>query len=359
MVIILKIKIPEIFNDYLIDIKKYYRISKNKLKKIYRTVRYHWNNPKSKFGKKVIPIVNLILSKINLFFERIYLALEPYLNTLKNALFKSDNRKRNLALVGGFAVIFILALVSLPSFAIYQDQFEFPILGGVVGDKYASQFDYTLLIYVEEANNSGEGSGTYNLTSDIPTLGYTYSGYNCKNDSTLIYDEETKFTSVTLDKKDICSVYFDLNGSSDITLKIMLEDAVESNTYSITSEIPYYGYKYSHYECDNNSTLYYDSNLHKVKIEAANKDLCSIYFQKEQADLEVQLFVENTYQSKNYKEALTIPSGNNYVLNEANTECLNVNNERIETIVSYTDGYIDITSGEMAYCKVYLDLANE
>jgi len=35
------------------------------------------------------------------------------------------------------------------------------------------------------------------------------------------------------------------------------------------------------------------------------------------------------------------------------------NNERIETEISYTDGYIEVVSQEIAYCKVYLDLQNE
>lgn len=348
---------PDIINDYLIDIKKYYKKIKKIIKKIYREFRYHWKNPQSKIGKKIVPIINLIIFKIVEILHKIYKKIEPYHNTFKDSLLNSDNRRRNLIVIGSSIVICLLFLASLPSFAIYQNQFEFSVLGGVVGDKYANQFDYTLLIYIEETNDSGSGSGRYNLTSDVPTLGYTYSGYKCRNDSTLVFDEETQFTSVTLDKKDVCSVYFDLNSTTDIALKIMLEDSIDSNTYTLSNKIPYYGYKYSHYECDNNSTLTYDSELHKAKIEASNKDVCSLFFQKEPVDLEVKLYVEN--KSGNYIESETIPSGNNYVLNESNSECLNNNNERIETEISYTDGYIEVISQEIAYCKVYLDLQNE
>ena len=181
--------------------------------------------------------------------------------------------------------------------------------------------------------------------------------YKCKNESILTFNEDTKNASVTLDQKDVCSVYFNLIGSSDVTVNIMLEDEVDTNNYSLSKIIPYYGYKYSHYECDNNSTLTYDSNLHKVKIEASNKDLCSIYFKKEPVDLEILLYVQN--KNGNYNESNTIPSGNNYTINEEKSECINNNDERIETNISYTDGFIEVTSSEVAYCQVYLDIKNE
>ena len=352
VVIILKIKIPEIINDYYEEFLKYYKIIKKEIKRVFRKLRYHWHNPRSKIGIKVISFINLIVLKA----KEIIASFKPYYNLFKDNLLASENRKRNLTVIGSFLVINLLLLI-LPSFAIYQNQFDFSMLGGIVGDKYANQFDYTLQIYVEKVNSVGEGSGTYNLTSDIPTLGYTFSSYNCKNNSILTFNEDTNNTSVTLDKKDFCQVYFDLIGTSDITLKIMLEDEVDANTYSLSDNIPYYGYKYSHYECDNNSTLTYDSNLHKAKIDANNSDFCTIYFQKEPFDLEVLLYLENTNGS--YIESNSIKSGNNYVLNESSSECLNNNDERIETNISYTDGYIEITSSEVAYCKVYLDLENE
>ena len=52
--IILKIKMPDLINDYLIDIKKYYKKIKKTIKKVYREFRYHWKNPQSKIGKKIV-----------------------------------------------------------------------------------------------------------------------------------------------------------------------------------------------------------------------------------------------------------------------------------------------------------------
>lgn len=357
MVIILKIKIPDFINDYIEDIKKYYKKIKKNLKKIYRKCKYHWNNPQSKYAKKIIPIVNLLILKIWLGINNILKRIKPYFYTFKDRLLKIDYKKRKLAIIGSIVLINFLLLRLFTSFAIYQNQFEFSILGSKVGDKFLNEFDYTLLIYIEDVDTDGSASGKYNLTSEVPTFGYVYSGYKCKNDSTLVFDEELKFTTVDLEKKDVCSVYFNLTQNSDITLNVFLEEKVNSNQYVRSNNLPYFGYKYSHYECNNGSIINYNSTLHKVSVEASKKDNCKIFFKKEQSDIEVILFVENS--TGDYIESLTIPSGNNYKLNSSNSECLNTNNERVNAEISYVDGYIGIVTNEIAYCKVYLDLNNE
>lgn len=346
----------EIVNDYYQDLKKYLRIIRRKVKRVFRIARYKWNNPKSKFWQKYIPKINIIFLNINNFFKTIYDYLKEKFFFLKEYVI--NNKEKSLLIGSGILGVLILLLI-LPSFAIYQNNFEFSFLANVVGDMYANENDYTLLIYTEEVGDTGEGSGIYNLVESIPSFGYTYSGYTCKNGSTLMYDDVAKTTSVTLDKKEVCSIYFDLTIVADITLKVMLEDEVDSNSYTLGNNIPYYGYKYSHYECDNNSSLTYNSELHKVNIASSGKDYCRIYFQKEEADIEVRLFVEGTYQTGDYIERLNIPANKSYVINEIESSCVNSNNERIETEIGYVDGYIEITTTEKSYCNVYMDLANE
>lgn len=324
----LKIKLQNIYKkyikDYIEEFKKYYHKFKKYLKKIYRKIKYHWHNPQSNLGKKI----------------KEYLQTKP--------------AKIGLSIMGVLLIIIIISSIIKPSHAIYQNEHQFSILNGIVGN---SQYDYTLLIYIENFTDN-EGSGKYSLSDNIPLFGYAYSGYNCKNNSVLIYDDVTKYTKVDLDKKDICSIYFDYTNSADITSTIMLEEAVNSNTYKAFDTIPYYGYRYSHYECENNSELTYDSNNHKINVKANSKDKCQIYFKKEESDIEVKLYVEDSINSNNYIEKNSIPSNKIYKLNEDKSECLN-NNERTETEISYSNGYIEVISKEVTYCKVYLDLENE
>lgn len=328
MVITLKMKLQNVYKnyikDYIEELKKYYHKFKRYLKKIYRKIKYHWHNPQSDLGKKLKKFIETKPAKIG------------------------------LSIVGLFLILGIIISIIKPSYAIYQNEHNFSILSGIVGN---NQYDYTLLIYIENYTNN-DGSGKYSLSDNIPLFGYAYSGYNCKNNSTLIYDEATKYTKVDLDKKDICSIYFDYTNSADITATIMLEEIVNSNTYEMSNNIPYYGYKYSHYECENNSELIYDSNNHKINIKTNNKDKCQIYFKKEASDIEVKLYVEDSIGSNNYIENNSIPANKTYSLNENKSECLN-NNERTETEISYSNGYIEIISKEVTYCKVYLDLENE
>ena len=262
-----------------------------------------------------------------------------------------------MAIICSIIIINLLIFKLLPSFAIYQDRFEFSVLGGKIGNKLLNEYDYTLLIYIEDEEADGSSSGKYNLIREIPAFGYVYSGYKCINDSKLEFDEEIKFTTVTLEQKDVCSVYFNLSQNSDITLNVMIEDKVNSNNYLKTNNIPYFGYKYSHYECTNGSVLNYNSELHKASIETNKKDTCNIYFKKEPSDIEVILYVENS--RGEYIESVTIPHGNNYKLNNDKSDCFNNNEERVNAEISYTYGYIGVATNEITYCKVYLDLNNE
>lgn len=340
----MKEKIKEFLNDYYIDLERYYKKVRKIIKKPFRLLKYHWNNPKSEIAKKIIPYIKGFYLKLSDIVENVFLT--------------SKYRKRNLIVTGSLIIVCLFLLVLYPSFAYYQNDYEFKLIGGVVGDMYANQFDYSLLIYVEEPNSLGDGSGTYNLTSEIPSFNYVYSGYKCNNNSTLNYDETTTLASVTINQKEICSLYFDLINTADISVQIMVEDSIGSNSYKLSNFIPYFGYKYSHYECDNNSNLTYNNELHKISVETSSKEHCQVYFKKEEADIEVRLFIEQNYGLKNYIERFSIPSNKEYVIND-NSVCFNENNERIETDISYTDGYVEVNPLGVSYCQVYLDLKNE
>lgn len=281
-----------------------------------------------------------------------------YYNNLKKNLLKKENRKKYLTITGILIIINLLIINLFVSFAYYYESDSLSIIRSVVGNMYINEYDYVLLVYLEDTDNNGDGNGKYHLTDNIPVLGYNYSGYKCVNNSTLIYDEETKETSVTLDQKDVCSVYFDVVGAMDLNVKVMLEDGIDSNNYVISDRIPSYGYKYSHYECTNNGKLEYNSELHKVKLSTSSKEYCNIYFTKESSDILIKLYVEETYQNGDYVERLNIPSNHLYILNESKSSCTN-NNERIDVAISYIDGYINIETGEISHCDIYLDKYEE
>lgn len=308
----------EIYNDYKRDYLKYLKIFKKKIRKLYRKIRY-------------------------------------YFLLIKDNLLKYENRKKYLTITGVLILFNLLLINFYVSYGYYYGEGVLSLIKGVVGNLYASQYDVVQLIYLENINDTGSGSGNYYLVSDIPTYGYTYSGYKCMNGSSLIYDNSTNEVSVTTDKKEICSLYFDVVGSVDLNAKIMLESEVGSNKYVVGERIPYYGYKYSTYECDNDGVIEYNSPLHTVKLSSSSKDYCSIYFTKESSDIDVNLYVEDNYQNEDYISMESIPSNNVYSINENRSICKNNNNERIDTSISYSNGYIEFGVGEIASCDVYLD----
>lgn len=324
MVIHLKIKIPSIFEDYIVDLKKYYKKILKNTRKIIRKTKFTWHNIKYNYEQK-IPV--------------------------KNKYIKASGIIIMLLIVN-----LLLNKTILPSFAIYQNEHDFSLIGAKIG---GNKYDYSLLIYLEDSDSAGKGNGSYSLTDNIPMFGYEYTGYSCQNKSVLTYDDETKNTEVTLKGKDVCSIYFNYSNSYDISTVIMLEDEVNSEIYSETSQIPYYGYRYSHYECANNSKLEYNEELHNVTIASGQTDFCKIYFKKDITDIEIKLYLETNYQSGEYTQSNSILANKKYKLNEENTVCLNNNEERINANISYESGYINISSEEIAYCKVYLEIEND
>lgn len=319
---ILKKKIIEIYTDYKIEFLKYYKKIKRRFLKQLKKLKY-------------------------------------FLLKLKENILKEENRKKYLTITGILIIFNFLILNLYISYSYYHGEQSFSLINTKVGDMYLEEYDYVLLVYLENTDTSGNGNGKYHLSNNIPSIGYTYSGYKCQNNSSLIYDDSTKTTSVTTDQKELCSVYFDIIGSVDLNINVMVEDMVDSDNYILSENIPYYGYKYSHYKCENDSELIYNEELHSVKLSSTTKEYCNIYFKKESSDIEVNLYIEDNYQSGNYINRYEIPTNISYTLNDTKSFCNNVNNERIETTISYENGYINAEVNEKAICDIYLDVADE
>lgn len=274
-----------------------------------------------------------------------------YIKSFKESLKEPKNRQKYLLMASSFVFLILFANI-YNSYGYYNDISTIPIIHAKVGNFSLSNYDYTLLVYLE----NGTKDGTYHLAHNIPTSGYKYKEYSCINNSTLDYDDNLYTTNVTLKKKDVCSIYFDLINEPDITLNIMLETKPESETYNLSDFIPSFGYVYSHYECKNSdSVLNYDSSLHKVTVSSSKKESCNVYFNKLKSDIEVVLFTESFVGSQKYVEMASIPPNATYHLNKESSYCENTKNERNNDNITYQDGYIEITSEEILSCKVYLD----
>lgn len=275
---------------------------------------------------------------------------------VKKWVLKKEHRKLSIGIGVALIIVSILFINIFSSNAYYHNEISVPIIRTRVGDMISNLYDYILFVYLEDADNTGYGSGNYHLGETIPLFGYTYSGYNCKNNSTLIYDDVAKSTSVTVEEKEVCSIYFNLTDGLDVSITIMIEDNYQGNTYTVSNIVPYYGYTYSHYECNNNGILEYNSSLHYVLFRGHERDFCRIYFNKDNTNNRVDLYIKS---NNEYIQLNTIPIDVLYTINSNRTNCFNDGNEIVQGTVTYTNGYINVSGEGISYCEVYLDELNE
>ena len=281
------------------------------------------------------------------FFKKIIKKVQEY-------LLSARNRKKNLTVIGSLIIMLLILLITKPSYAIFRNDFNFSLIKNVIGDKNTNYYDISLLIYIEDISNVGK----YKLTTEVPEIGYNYASYKCQNNSLVEYDNFYKKISIITNKEDICSIYFDAI-DYDVGINIMLEEDYNSNIYTISPNIPFYGYFYSHYECEGNSHIIFDSNLHKVNVSSNSADICYVYFKQTESDIEIALFVEENFQTNQYIEKNSIPLDKLYLLNNEKSNCKNTTNKKIDSEINYVDGFIEVTSDELAYCVIYLDLAHD
>ena len=68
----MKEKIKEFLNDYYIDLERYYKKIRKVIKKPFRLLKYHWNNPKSEIAKKIIPYIKGFYLKLSDIVENVF-----------------------------------------------------------------------------------------------------------------------------------------------------------------------------------------------------------------------------------------------------------------------------------------------
>lgn len=283
--------------------------------------------------------------------------MRKYLNKIRLLYEKiiNDRKKRKVFIITTVAVVIILVVLISPSYSIFQETTDFNVIKGKIGN--FNKYDYSLKVYIESIGLNGDGLGTYRLVSDIPDEGYQYNGYSCENNGTLVYDASSRNTSITLTEKDYCKIYFTQENTADLSITVMLEESVGSNKYTESTNIPFYGYEFSHHICDNGGTLSYDGNLHKVYLASAKADHCAVYFTKKPADAEINLCIENEYHSGCY-DTKTIPSNEVFILN-SKSNCVNESGKVVDANIRYEDGFIYIDTVEKVYCNIYLDRPSE
>lgn len=304
----MKDKIVKIFNDYKVEFIKYFNITKKYIKEQFIKV--------------------------------------------KEYLLCAKNRRKNLTMIAA-SIVFNLFLLILSSNAYYVNNLNISVLQAVIGDFNSEKYDYSLKIHLENASEKG----TYHLSNNIPMVGYTYNRYTCKNGSELVY--ENGITSVVLDQKDSCDIYFDIETNPDVIININVEEDINSNTYKIVENYPYFGYTYSSYNCNNNSELVIDDELHEIKTKTKQKDICNVYFKKIEEDININLFIEDGLETDSYYKNNFIPSNNKYSLNNSKSGCKDENNSSLDSEITYSDGVINISTDRVSYCDIYLDVENE
>ncbi len=220
-------------------------------------------------------MIDKIREKINYLKENYKIIWINFKNSFKN-----PQTRRKYIILSLIVLINILIIKLFNTFAYYTDDDGIPIIQASVGDFQFNDRDYILLVYLEDANASGNGIGTYHLSFGVPSIGYKYKSYNCKNNSKLEFNENTREVTATLKERDVCSIYFDLSVTLDLNVRVMLEESHGSNTYVLSNNIPSSGYTYSHYECMNGGTVSYDKSTNSLSLASTKKEYCVAYFKK-------------------------------------------------------------------------------
>ncbi len=293
------------------------------------------------------------MDKIKLFFEKLLIYIKNLYIKIKNYLLSAEHRKQNLTIIGTLIFLNVLLLNSYISYGYYNDYSSFVLVHSKVGSAYQKDADYVMQVYLENKSNLGN----YILGESIPMFGYTYSGYNCTNASTLVYDENLKVARTTATNKDVCSLYFDSTVSSDVDVLVKIEDGYNTNSYKSSNYVPHYGYTYSKVECVNGSTGTYNTTSHYLELNSTSKDTCTVYFNKDNTNNLVNLYLETANQSGTYIKRNGFIKEKNYQINESKSTCKNMNDETVSTTITYNNGIININTNNVI-CDVYMDDVN-
>lgn len=290
---------------------------------------------------------------------------------------KKISKKRKvclLSIIGFFVVILISGIEA--AYAYYHTTASISILANSVGDFDMGTGDINMMIYKEN------DQGVFLKTYAVPSVGYKYDEtltkctIACSTDSTsncyYSYDHVNRIFSLTSDQKVTCKFYFKQEAASDINIYIMKEDELDTNTYEETSantyngknyalieSIPAYGYEYVGYYCENEvESLNYNSNTKRFNVQTKTKNTCYAYFDNvSSGDLSVSVYVQSEEGSTVYNLVESIPASKEYVLSTSKTSaCYDAENNNTNALITYEDGYINISATGQQTCEVYLDL---
>jgi hypothetical protein len=190
-----------------------------------------------------------------------------------------NNKKVVLSIIIVIFSLLILVITIFTSRAYYHNESSLILLHATVSDIRESIYDYILRINIEDDYHSN----AYHLVDNIPTYGYNYSHYNCKNNSLINYNSVSNNYSFESNKKDVCNLYFNMSNNPDIIVKFYIKD---NNTYREVNSINNISnlvlnnelsYCLNGNERINNTITYINNNINITTIGISN---CVIYFDK-------------------------------------------------------------------------------
>ncbi len=274
-------------------------------------------------------------------------------------------RKKLISLSLVIGVFALLAVVSWKAVDAYYNTINtLSIFAGRVGDFDTGEGDINAIVYKLKDDK-------YVKINSVPAMGYSLNKVSCTTtcDTNSLsacyysYNATTKKITLTSNKKVTCKFYFNPDITSDINVNILLEDSEGTYTYGnkhyrLSNIIPAYGYEYLSGTCDNGVTPTFNATTRKFTVVTGSKTTCTAYFtSKGDADIIVNVYVQEEIGEYVYKYVEAIPANNTYVLSTHRTSSCTTNRGTTGTAPTYVNGYINVNSTERETCNVYLDLA--
>lgn len=120
-----------------------------------------------------------------------------------------------------------------------------------------------------------KSDGTYENVSSVPFYGYQYNKEmsSCKNNSTIIVENNITYIDLGSNTEDECSVYFNMV-NSDIKVLVYVMNK-ETGQYEL-SNIPIAGYNMYNAGCTNGGAIEYING--KFDVYSDGPTVCSVYF---------------------------------------------------------------------------------
>lgn len=291
--------------------------------------------------------------------------IKNYYNNLSN-----KNKKQLPLIVALFVVLFFVGIGMVLAF--YNGAYSFPILSNKVGNFDNGNGDLAIVIY-RQSNSLSDSTVEYKRVYGIPQVGFSLNKVECTQTCTenqsdachYTYDVENNKYTLTTDKKVTCRFYYDKTAEPDVEVAIMIEDenggvVHDSKNYREIDSIPAFGYEYSGYYCANSATVTYNQELKTFSVSTTTRNSCQAYFNKvNDSDISVNVYVQTTEGGSIYQEVDSIPVNKAYIIStNANytTACYDTSGNKTSDAITYSGGYITVSTTNKVSCNVYLDL---